>query len=511
MGPVIKLLQAIRGLTKSGAIKSVDDAYRLAQRELGERFSRYQNQIKDAFNQGQKEITKITNKPTADIIPFRKKEGIESLSKGKVKGEGEVIEASFKPGMDKRGKVVEESPSQASGVSPLMKRLSEGAQMLKGMKQSGMDPTVALTKTLARSMLNKKGIEIPDRADPIEVLVENFGADVLMDTKNVADELLELQRMGKGTKSIDEVLELEGMFDIPINKNAPKGLSQDELRQIKKEVDQEKMFEDFDPTDREPNSEGGINTLTASMDDPFYRQDSRNELSLEIFNKPIDLLTPEEMDMLDEEAERLMQKFSSDDMNERLLEKLYEDFLDQGLSPEDAKKAAEEAFRERAADGGRMGYAIGSLPKGIQALVKGINKKFGKGTMKTADEIDQPEKTTQQLISEFESRNKPDAITMESREILDVPEVPEGFSLSKEKLMAKFPEIEESFADDMMDMDKDMQGRIIKMLENRRLDPEAYDRLLKQYGDTLEFQSKFDEVVRRKNNNQGGLNYLMGM
>lgn len=456
MGPVIKLLQAIRSLTKSGAIKSLDDAYRLAQRELGEKFSRYKNQIKDAFDAG--------NTKPSNVIPFKKKEGIESLSKGKVKEKGEVIEAVFKPGVDKRGKRVEESPSQASGASPLMKRLGEGAQMLKGMKQSGMDPTVALTKTLARSILNKKGIKIPDRTDPIEALVENFGADVLMDTKNVADELLELQRMGKGTKSIDEVLEQEGMFDIQINKNAPKGLSQEELRQIKKEVDQEKMFEDFDPTDREPNAEGGLNSLMAS-----------------------------------------------DDMNERLLEKLYEDFLDQGLSPEEAKRAAEEAFRERAADGGRIGYAIGSLPKGIQALVKGINKKFGKGAVKTADEIDQPEKTVRQQIMEFEARNKPDAINMESREILDVPEVPKGFSLSKEKLMAKFPEIDEDFANDMMNMDKDMQGRIIKMLENRRLDPEAYDRLLEKYGDTLQFQSEFDKVVRRKNNNQGGLNYLMGM
>jgi len=457
MGPVIKLLQAIRGLTKSGAIKSLDDAYRLAQRELGEKFSRYKNQIKDAFDAG--------NTKPSNVIPFKKKEGIESLSKGRVKKPGEVIEASFKPGVDKRGKRVEESPSQASGVSPLMKRLSKGAEMLKGMKQSGMDPTVALTKTLARSILNKKGIKIPDdRVDPIEALVENFGADVLMDTKNVAEELLELQRMGKGTKGIDEVLEQEGMFNIPINKDAPKGLTQEELRQIKKEVDQEKMFEDFDPTDREPNAEGGLNSLMAS-----------------------------------------------DDMNERLLEKLYEDFLDQGLSPEEAKKAAEEAFRERAAYGGRMGYAIGSLPKGIQALVKGINKKFGKGSIKTADEIDQPEKTIRQQIMEFEARNKPDAITMESREILDVPPVPEGFKLSKEKLMAKFPEIDEDFADQMMDMDKDTAGRIIKMLENRRLDPEAYDRLLEKYGDTLEFQAEFDKVVRRKNNNQGGLNYLMGM
>ena len=47
---------------------------------------------------------------------------------------------------------------------------------------------------------------------------KEFGADALMDVKNVAEELLKLQRMGKATKSIDEILEQEGMFDIKINK-----------------------------------------------------------------------------------------------------------------------------------------------------------------------------------------------------------------------------------------------------------------------------------------------------
>ena len=51
---------------------------------------------------------------------------------------------------------------------------------------------------------------------------------------------------------------------------------------------------------------------------------------------------------------------ASNDMNQRLLEKLYEDFLDQGLSPEKAKQAAEEAFRARAAYGGRMQYGSGT-------------------------------------------------------------------------------------------------------------------------------------------------------
>ena len=385
MGPAIaKFLQAAISLAKKGVKET--DILKAAKQEFGEVSDLLKIQIRRLYKNKDAPSIKNPEKKTGEVVPFKKDQASGIMS--------------------------------AEEASPLMKRLDEGVEILKKMKRPGMDLATGLTRTSVRRILEKNGIQVPDKADPIEVFATNFGADALMDVKNVAEEMLELEQMGKVTKSIDEVLEQEGLLNLKINKDAPQGMSQDELRQIKKEVDREKMLKDFDPTDREPNAMGGMN---------------------------------------------------------------------------------------------RINYAIGSLPKGIQALVKGINKKFGKGAMKTADEIDQPEKTTQQLISEFESRNKPDAITMESREILDVPEVPKGFSLSKEKLMAKFPEIEESFADQMMDMDKDMQGRIIKMLENRRLDPEAYDRLLEQYGDTLEFQSKFDEVVRRKNNNQGGLNYLMGM
>ena len=385
MGPAIaKFLQAAISLAKKGVKET--DILKAAKQEFGEVSDLLKIQIRRLYKNKDAPSIKNPEKKTGEVVPFKKDQASGIMS--------------------------------AEEASPLMKRLDEGVEILKKMKRPGMDLATGLTRTSVRRILEKNGIQVPDKADPIEVFATNFGADALMDVKNVAEEMLELEQMGKVTKSIDEVLEQEGLLNLKINKDAPQGMSQDELRQIKKEVDREKMLKDFDPTDREPNAMGGMN---------------------------------------------------------------------------------------------RINYAIGSLPKGIQALVKGINKKFGKGTMKTADEMDQPEKTTQQLISEFESRNKPDAITMESREILDVPEVPKGFSLSKEKLMAKFPEIEESFADQMMDMDKDMQGRIIKMLENRRLDPEAYDRLLEQYGDTLEFQSKFDEVVRRKNNNQGGLNYLMGM
>ncbi len=192
----------------------------------------------------------------------------------------------------------------------------------------------------------------------------------------------------------------------------------------------------------------------------------------------------------------------------------------------------DEVARVKKAMGGRIGYAegnddpkkksfikkipkVGKVVSGLESLKGAIGKiktKFGDKFITTADRAPQPEKTVQQQIMEFEARNKkPDAVSMDSRKILDVPEVPAGFSLSKEKLLEAFPEINADMADEIMQLDKDTQGRVIMMLKNRRQDPEAYDKLLETKGDTLEFQGEFDKVTRRKNNQSGGLNYLMGL
>ena len=276
MGPVVRLLQAIRSLTKSGAIKKIDDAYRLAQRELGERFSQYQNQIKDAFNQGQKELTKITNKPTADIIPFRKKEGIESLSKGKVKDKGEVIEASFKPGVDKRGKRVEESPSQASGT--IMDRISKASNRIEELMKEqeamykpkqGLQLAEGLTRTIARKILDRKNIEIPKGRDPIEVFSDVFGESI-NDVNNLAEELIEIEQRGGGSKNIDEMIEMEGLFDINVPKNPSKGITDTEVAKLMDENEAEdmlpKMTERFKLKQKYP----GINDelLSQIVEDP---------------------------------------------------------------------------------------------------------------------------------------------------------------------------------------------------------------------------------------------------
>jgi hypothetical protein len=76
MPPIIRLLQAIRNLTKSGVIKNVEQAYQLAKRELRERFNEYKKNIDDAYNQGKKEQT--LDKRTKDIKKIDE-EGIKSL------------------------------------------------------------------------------------------------------------------------------------------------------------------------------------------------------------------------------------------------------------------------------------------------------------------------------------------------------------------------------------------------------------------------------------------------
>ena len=101
MPPIIRLLQAIRNLTKSGSIKSIEQAYQLAKREVGERFNQIKKQIDDAYNQGKKEQT--LDKRTKDIKKIDE-QGIKSLDEGKfVDDKGEFTEKSkdiFKKGIE---------------------------------------------------------------------------------------------------------------------------------------------------------------------------------------------------------------------------------------------------------------------------------------------------------------------------------------------------------------------------------------------------------------------------
>ena len=208
---------------------------------------------------------------------FRKKESgtLDPFKRQPIDQEGNVIEASFRPGVDKKGKVVEESPSQASGImslkgdetfdellemekqSPLMERLSKKVESL----QKGVNMTSGLTRTIAREILMNKGIQIAKGIDPIELLNRKFGAKVVSDVSDLADELIEMERAGTPTKNLNVILKQEGLLDMKIPGEKPTGLTDEELQEIQKAIDEEDILLKFDPKDREPNAMGGINRI----------------------------------------------------------------------------------------------------------------------------------------------------------------------------------------------------------------------------------------------------------
>jgi hypothetical protein len=78
-------------------------------------------------------------------------------------------------------------------------------------------------------------------------------------------------------------------------------------------------------------------------------------------------------------------KMASDDMNERFLEQLYEQLLEEGFSPEEAAKKARQLAAERSmADGGRVQYGLGSLVKSVGKGIKGVVKGVAKGVKSVA-------------------------------------------------------------------------------------------------------------------------------
>ena len=100
------LLKAIQNLTRLGTIKSVQQAYQLAKRELGDQFNAAKKQIDDAFNQGKKQQT--LDKRTKDIKKTEES-GIKSLETGEEIAGLAKSKTKIEKEADKLKKVAEEN------------------------------------------------------------------------------------------------------------------------------------------------------------------------------------------------------------------------------------------------------------------------------------------------------------------------------------------------------------------------------------------------------------------
>ena len=244
MGALARFLLILDKLVKGGTIKKIDQAIKFAKNEFGEVTPLIKKQIEKVFESAKKPLVGKTGKKEGTVLPLVKK-----IAEKKEEGIASLDDSS--PLMDKLGKDVEEF--RLSDDDPM----GDLEQILNPKRPGGsLDPATGITRALARRILDRKGIEI-GKKDPINVFTDTFG-EAISDVNNLAEEMIEIDARGGGMKNMDQMLEKDGLFDIEIPTNPQKGLTDDELLELIKKTDEEKILTDFDPKDRKPSAEGGL-------------------------------------------------------------------------------------------------------------------------------------------------------------------------------------------------------------------------------------------------------------
>ena len=300
---IIKFLNAARNLVKNNAM-SKKDILRFAKQEFGEVSDFLRLQIDKLFKS---KPTKIEKK--GEVVPIKKKEGIETLSESKKydqslfeqKGKkilekslekqkkelekateleklsSELLEEAKKNSkiVKKRtddiatGDVTGETSDLMKGLEDKMtgikkaadelKEISDPAnimdQIVKGRK--ALDPRKGVVRAAAREILNKNKVNI-GREDPINVLRQMYGEKGLEAVDAVSDSLLEAQTYSE----MNTILKNNKLFDLVPKKTYgydENVVAAEKIRKaMEEEAKQKKILEDFDPTDRTKNAHGGL-------------------------------------------------------------------------------------------------------------------------------------------------------------------------------------------------------------------------------------------------------------
>ena len=143
-----------------------------------------------------------------------------------------------------------------------------GIENLKNPRRPGgpLDPVQGVTRTITRRILDRKGIKINKGEDPIDVFINNFGVEIGTDVQTLADDIVEAEQMGRNLKPLDDLIEIEGLFDVKVDPNANPGITNEEMiERLEKDLKEKETLEDFDPTDRDPNAEGGLTRTSYAM------------------------------------------------------------------------------------------------------------------------------------------------------------------------------------------------------------------------------------------------------
>ncbi len=260
----------------------------------------------------------------------------------------------------------------------IFNQLVRGYQKVRGQKPTGLDLIKIKQEAMQKFQEMRKVLDMQGKAiDPSKPIIGgkqlnknapgyfNDFTSMMIKDANVAPKVVKSGIM-KATEGINPrfidftINSFKNMDGIKVMREANKvikregpykDLTKSDAKRIMDAVDDKLKNINMNPEDmyasggRAGFKDGEGIMQMASAPEPM---DERNELSLQIFGKPIKLLTPEEMDMLNDEAERLMQKFSSapdpmDERNELSLE-LFKKPLDL-LTPEEMDLLNDEVER----------------------------------------------------------------------------------------------------------------------------------------------------------------------
>ena len=276
MGPLAQFLLALTNLVRSGIIRKLPDAIKAAEREFGKVTPLLKKQIERIFEQTKKPVVGKPGKKEGTVLPFvrdaKKTEGIETLddkgltdsplddlkriiedSGGTAKTRDEILRDEMLKDTD---------PPELDSKENIMGAIDK----LKNPRRPGgpLDPAMGVTRTLARRILEKRNIEIGKR-DPIDVFDEIFG-EIIVDVKDLAEDIIEAEQMGRNLKPMDDLLEIEGFFDMEIPKDPRRGVPVEEtIEMLEKDLREKEILEDFDVKDRDPNAKGGLTRTSYAM------------------------------------------------------------------------------------------------------------------------------------------------------------------------------------------------------------------------------------------------------
>jgi len=395
-------------------------------------------------------------------------------------------------------------------------RLREQAKNVPGIRQGEKLQTGVMRSAVRYKMLDdlEKGIlKVSEeeaaiikgeaKGDPLDLWLENYGPDAMEAIQEMEPALR------RGTTPKDLLLTIEKNVDArPLTeaeklemkantreagrvmqeyKDRVKGVSKEELKQKDPEMydflygegDPEEFakggrvgYEDGGPT----KDEYGIMSLPAAPNDPNSVNDDIDRVA-QLVAQSYKMGPEEQMnnkqiayDRIEEIAEQISYGGNIDGVRSNLI-----DYFNN-------KVQEYQSMIQEFSTGGRVGFAGGGAKKGaegIEALIEMINKKFGKGTIKTADEIERPESAkVKQMMDDFMERNPDPNKQMTDEEIAQFLD-DYGVDLTEEYIT----DFDGTLRDAMriLKEQKDYEAAMYRDYQAGRLDPQPGEKGRKEF------------------------------